>query len=417
MSKSFKILIGSVSAAIMASSSLFAFSTEAERDVRVTRAAFQKASEFSRSKVDEAANFALCAYGKHRSSFESKLRDQGYEIDTFSGTTGVGVADEAGIIGYRGNKVLVAFSGTEDLNHWVANLWISKRSAQAIGCAGSVHGGFATDYASVQAELKAKIIAYAVANGFSLSELEIIFTGHSKGAAAATLAAADFVQDGSLFGKSVSQKTADEGFTGIEVYGRGNEANNVKVISFASPRVGDDDFAAQMDRDLGVKNHFRLAVYGDVVPAVPFGSLLGFKHTGTYVPMSLASQLAYDEGDYVGTVANVVCKAQAGTIDMQDIQKVVTPLVSFVRAALSLDGQQVLKTLVAVAERVHSAQAYAANAGAAFEEHQKGTYKHQGMGSRVKSLAATVKRKVSNAWGETKSLLSGVWSKAKVCFG
>jgi len=114
--------------------------------------------------------------------------------------------------------------------------------------AGKIHKGFNDAYTKFRTDVRK-----------ALSTSTVVISGHSLGAAVATLAAQDFA------------------------------ANGKKVIlyTFGSPRVGNIDFA----KNFGVE-YYRIANTCDIVPTVPFSVMPDFRnpdepwifqHTGTLV--------------------------------------------------------------------------------------------------------------------------------------
>ena len=140
-----------------------------------------------------------------------------------------------------GQNIVVCFRGTEptemtdvlsDLKAW------PKRSQER----GFVHFGFAQALDKVYDEMS----TYLERLSLSVSEdVKVICTGHSLGAALATLFA--------------SRQDAHELYT------------------FGSPRVGSRSFCKEIKKD-GIK-HYRFVNNNDIVTSVPL-TLMGFRHSG-----------------------------------------------------------------------------------------------------------------------------------------
>ncbi len=442
MNRFFIVLLSSVSAVTIASTSVVAeFSVPDDSVERsVSSPVYQKAINLNGSDIDTIGSFAQGVYNTKRPTFLKNLKAQGYEVDTFSGKSGFNAADESGIIAFLDKKVVVAFHGTESTNDWISNLRAGMVPGQQIGYSGNVHAGFLSDYLSVQAEIKRKILEYAEANNMSASDLEITFTGHSKGGAAATVAAADFIQDEDLGlgGRKSVQNEVDDGFLTIETTDASNRGNKVKLVTFASPRVFDLDFAQQMNDDLGKGNHIRFGVYSDVVPAVPFGWAQGYKHTGTYIPMSPLQHLRHNE--LVAKITRVIGNLRKGSVDLQEISEIAVPTIAFLTAVYNGNINYASGVILKLIKDLHDSGTYTALAGEAFEAHKKAGTQHKGFRSRLRSAKnnvqnmassldekfnlkakakaakAAVKSAASKTWNTVKSVTSRAWSKAKGWF-
>jgi len=181
----------------------------------------------------------------------------------FDMTTGFGAKESGGFIDFDGKNVLVSFHGTVNLNNWLTNLQSGKVQDTASGV-GLVHAGFKSTLDSAMSGIRKIIQRYAAKHNYDVTDLKFTTTGHSLGAVLATYCGYYLIHDEAL------------GF-------HGSNNGRVDTISFASPRLGDSDFAKEYARRFGDSNHLRFGIWGDVVPAVPFGSLLGYKHVGTYI--------------------------------------------------------------------------------------------------------------------------------------
>jgi triacylglycerol lipase len=131
-------------------------------------------------------------------------------------------------------EVIVSFRGTVSDSNWLADsLAFHKDFPYAENC-GKVHLGFLKIYASCREELF---------NG--LKEIDrtkkVIITGHSLGAALATIFAIDFAKNSSF--------------------------ENIKLINFASPRVGNQKFCNAVNKELA--EIVRIVNVHDVVTLLP----------------------------------------------------------------------------------------------------------------------------------------------------
>jgi predicted lipase len=118
-----------------------------------------------------------------------------------------------GYIGYQSslNAIFVTFRGSEDIHNWITNLEATTTSYPLCsGC--EVHKGF---YAA-ESKVFPSILSTVKSLQAKYPSYVVIATGHSLGAALATLTAFDLVNNG---------------------------VNNVKLFNYGSPRVGNTKFA------------------------------------------------------------------------------------------------------------------------------------------------------------------------------
>lgn len=149
---------------------------------------------------------------------------------------------EAFVIG-NDDIIVVAFRGTEPrkLKDWMTDKQIIRRS----GPYGKVHRGFLKSLNNVWADIQNTLIS------FQDRGQSIWFTGHSLGAALATLAVAKM----------------------------GEEAKPVNgLYTFGQPRVGGVTFARNFDLAFKAQT-FRFVNNSDVVTRVPH-RVLGYRHVG-----------------------------------------------------------------------------------------------------------------------------------------
>lgn len=147
---------------------------------------------------------------------------------------------------YR-NTIFLSFKGTTSYANWLTNLQsrINPDSKKI-----QLHPGYKLVYSRFQSSIY-ELIDYYTEPGES-----IFVTGHSAGAAIATLAAYDIGQ-----------------------------YRNVKLITWASPRVGNSSFRNSFNkRKIEALRIFNCT---DPVPLVPFAIMQGYVHVG--VPLNSGS--------------------------------------------------------------------------------------------------------------------------------
>jgi len=147
------------------------------------------------------------------------------------------------------NELLVTFRGSESVRDWLVNMFAFMVGYD--GC--KVHAGFLACWCSVDLQ-----VVDAIDKVMRRAEPEppqrIVIAGHSLGSAMATLCALDLR--------------------------RVRPQYDVRLTTFAGPRVGDSAFAARL-RDL---NPMTICHFGDVVPSLPRFSVIA---RSTYSPCGL----------------------------------------------------------------------------------------------------------------------------------
>lgn len=153
--------------------------------------------------------------------------------------------DNFGFVASRADVTAIAFRGTETRGEWLEDF--DGLALPNLFGKGMVHQGFQDQYA----KLRATILA-ALAKVYLPGPLWL--TGHSLGAALATLCASD-----------------------VEIVGgRGGTL----AYTWAGPRVGWHDYAGWFKTQ--VPNFFRIVNEWDVVPRVP-PAANGYEHVGTEI--------------------------------------------------------------------------------------------------------------------------------------
>jgi pimeloyl-ACP methyl ester carboxylesterase len=146
--------------------------------------------------------------------------------------------DTNGFIGYRGNdeSIYVVFRGSESIPNWLSNLdAILTAYSHCAGC--EVHKGFYKAASNVFAVVQKEVARLKQ----QFSNFKVVVVGHSLGAALATLVLAEL-------------KTT---------YG----VNNIRLVNFGSPRVGNDEFASWFSAL--IQDRMRVTHHKDTVPHVP----------------------------------------------------------------------------------------------------------------------------------------------------
>jgi len=185
--------------------------------------------------LSEAAKLAYAS--------ERKIQLEAQDAWNFENYQFLNGGDTQGFIIGNQRIIVIAFRGTEpsNLQDWMTDARIKLQPAFG----GNVHSGFLTGLNHVWDLLVEKL------NEFQSQNQPILVTGHSLGAALATLAVARL-------------REMDKTVNGL--------------YTFGSPRVGDIAFATKFNQDFE-KNAFRFVNDNDVVTRVVPRSF-GYKHVG-----------------------------------------------------------------------------------------------------------------------------------------
>jgi triacylglycerol lipase len=188
---------------------------------------------------------------------DTEARRWGFTRSTFLASPPRSRWDTQCFVASSQEQVLVAFRGTQpgDLKDWITDAHCVLATTEL----GSVHYGFWAALQSVWDPLCAAIADHQD-QGQSLW-----FTGHSLGAALATLAVARL----RLKLKPIHS-----------------------LYTYGSPRVGSVDFSDRFDRDFG-EFTFRYVNNADVVTRVPTREM-GYSHVGTTLQFDASGQLQAD---------------------------------------------------------------------------------------------------------------------------
>jgi len=150
--------------------------------------------------------------------------------------------------------IFTSFRGSSNIHNWINNIQISKISPYKDSNI-QVEKGFYKAYSYIKYDLISNLVLLSIKYNTNLLSI----TGHSLGAAEATLFVFDIV----------------------------NEYTNYQLLyfyNFGSPRVGNPEFSAFF-----TYNHiypFRVTHYYDIVPHLP-EEILGYKH--------ISNEIWYDE--------------------------------------------------------------------------------------------------------------------------
>lgn len=136
-----------------------------------------------------------------------------------------------------GRTAFLSFRGTSDVAEWVADIDAVPEDYRPINGFGQVHSGFQDIYELVRADIVAHLAAATAGCD------RILVTGHSLGAALAVLAAPDIA-------RNMPPNTMEP-----------------RLITFAGPRVGLSDFAAQFNA--AIESCYRVVNFLDIVPYLP----------------------------------------------------------------------------------------------------------------------------------------------------
>lgn len=176
-------------------------------------------------------------------------------------------------IGMDGERIIVAFRGSSNLQNWLDNLDTFKTTYPNRDCDCQVHEGFLASYNSMKDWLMnemANLLEYT-------PNAEVLVAGHSLGGAQALLGSLDIATN--QMGSSYPPK-------------------RVRVYTYGAPRVGDPAFALWSTKTLG-QLHTRVTHLRDPVNHLPSMSM-GFAHN--------PQEIWYPEG---GNSTYIECKDDA----------------------------------------------------------------------------------------------------------
>lgn len=153
--------------------------------------------------------------------------------DTLEAKSLIGVWERFGFIWHSPEEIIIAFRGTSSASNWIADAIATQQKFKWAKDAGSTHKGFTGIYASARRQLYSALRRL-------LEDKPLYLTGHSLGAALATLCAMDIAVN----------------------------TNRVPILfTFGSPRVGDPDFVQAFSQH--VPNSYRIHNEFDAVTHIP----------------------------------------------------------------------------------------------------------------------------------------------------
>lgn len=153
------------------------------------------------------------------------------------------------------NTMIISFAGSKNLEDWVMDLQYSTRKPSFTDDESiKAHSGFLTMYEGIREKIRLVIDDTCDENTV------IVVTGHSLGAALATICFYDITEN--------------------------NIGANRLLYTFASPRIGNPEFAAKIN---ATNSAYRIANMEDIVPSVPFPLMGGerYAHSGIMIPFSV----------------------------------------------------------------------------------------------------------------------------------
>ncbi|MDR7421929.1 MAG: lipase family protein [Armatimonadota bacterium] len=169
-----------------------------------------------------------------------------------------------GFVIRSGAQAVVAFRGSVTRPDWLADFDVALKPFPLVAGAGRAHEGFTLIYRSCRDDLRAVLRALPAGT-------RLVITGHSLGAALATICALD-----------VAANTA---FSAPVMY------------NFGSPRVGDQAFVDAYARR--VPESWRIYNTADVVTAAP-PQTLGYRHVPHGYALTAQTGRAFGQGDRPG---------------------------------------------------------------------------------------------------------------------
>ncbi|MCM8535076.1 MAG: lipase family protein [Lentisphaeraceae bacterium] len=206
-----------------------------------------KESQYSPSDAYWMAKMALSAYDPS-AKVQKEVEELGFTDFEFfdnKGTQAFCCSDD--------EKVILSFRGTE-ASH-IEDIISDARVLKTEGPFGKVHRGFKFALDNVWSDVESKVK--------SLEGKRLYITGHSLGAALATLAAATFSN---------------------------NDVKPESIYTFGQPKVGNKSFAKEYNGRLG-EIHNRFVNNNDVVTRVPN---VGFEHIGKFIYINHKGELVYN---------------------------------------------------------------------------------------------------------------------------
>lgn len=267
-----------------------AFKASREKDVEVndddfldlreelTDRDYQRHIEFCKWKIKELEQKVIENINRSNGHFKDLKENGGWEWKVIEGKTGYKsitgsdrayVPDDRGFVAYQKstNTIIVVYHGSRNEKDWDTNFDGQAVTALDVGLKlpdnPLLHRGFGHAVASCEQQVKDAIRDFVreheEENKGNRKDLNIYVTGHSQGAAVASISFMDLAIN-----------------LGKELFGEGYknaEKNNFKGIFFSAPRSFARRFGevynkslALLNEEVGADNMMRQNVYGDPVP-------------------------------------------------------------------------------------------------------------------------------------------------------
>lgn len=252
------------------------------KDPIVRKPLLTTAIELSLSALKRISFFQTAVYDTRRASIMDKIvkmnqiSDENSQIfsEVFSGRRG-GKSHDAGVVFLKENRIYIVFKGTENLDDWKKNLTFAplnlkiKNFGTVAGSdylfQGSLHQGFIEAFLTSWANVQRAIVHVIRQAERDINDLSFIFVGHSLGGAQATIGALA-IMGHTILGQPVGINNA--------------QTNQVKLVTFGSPKVFQNDSSHQVEQLLGKDNIIRFVEENDPVAQVP-QAIIGYRHIGT----------------------------------------------------------------------------------------------------------------------------------------
>lgn len=191
------------------------------------------------SRLEQRAIFLAAVCGQTYTQFKnpdgSFVVPAGYRVhSTITAKSISGTRERFGFILESPQEIIIAFRGTSSIEDWISDFIASQKRFKFIKESVLTHRGFTDIYSSARSKLMSSL------NKLSSSK-KLYITGHSLGAALASLCALD-----------VASNTS---FTSLQLF------------TYGSPRVGDPAFSKACAQY--IPDSFRIANLYDIVPLAP----------------------------------------------------------------------------------------------------------------------------------------------------
>ncbi|UVW84268.1 lipase family protein [Wolbachia endosymbiont of Aedes albopictus] len=210
---------------------------------------------FSKQELLELCNFCKIGCGNNDKKLDSRYKTKAELINEGYGIIPFYYNERnircAGFVFTKDKEITIAYRGTQDFDDVITDVSTALTS-EILPEGGKMHNGFCNAFYDSLPSLSKILDSYAKEQGSEIKDFKINCTGHSMGAALATITA--------LYLKKVK------------------DAEYVRVATFGSPRVFDFHGAEIYEKLLG-ENTIRVTNSSDPIPMFPSGSM-GFKHVG-----------------------------------------------------------------------------------------------------------------------------------------